>query len=88
MPQNEPQDFFGMLKKITAGSIIFLFLMFNPWKISKEVAEALNIDESTVRGALHDMTELGILQRKTVEASVGRPPYVYAVRTPFEIKEV
>jgi len=71
------------LRKVTSGPAIFLYLLFNPMKTSKEIAKAIKIDESVVRKALYDMAEMGLLERRKIFTGIGRRPYIYSIRLPL-----
>jgi predicted transcriptional regulator len=67
-------------------SKIYLFLRKNGRSTSPEIAKGANLHPSSVREALKEMSQGGILKREKLEVEgAGKRPYVYEAISPVEL---
>ena len=65
---------------------IYVYLRKEPWSTSEEVAEGTGLYPSTVREALAELSEEGIVERRKREsAGAGNNPYEYTAIPPSEL---
>lgn len=65
---------------------IYVYLRETPWSTSDEVADGTGLYPSTVREALADLTEDGILDRRKRESEgAGNNPFEYEAIAPSEL---
>lgn len=62
---------------------IYIYLLNEPWSTSREIAEGTELYPSTVREALADLTEEGVLdRRKRQNGGAGNNPFEYEAIRP------
>jgi predicted transcriptional regulator len=65
---------------------IYIYLLNSPWSTSREVADGTELYPSTVREALADLTEVGVLdRRKRQSGGAGNNPFEYEAIRPSDL---
>ncbi|PSQ42148.1 transcriptional regulator [Halobacteriales archaeon SW_7_68_16] len=79
-------DLLAWLLETETRARIYLYLVESPERTSAEIAEGTDLYPSTVREALADLTDEGVVdRRKRQNAGAGNNPYQYTAMAPEDL---